>query len=160
MDADVQPVAKLCQRHRVQGGSLVMLLQDIQGAYGYLPSEVLKAVSRQINVPLTMLYGLATFYRSFSLTPRGKHEVCVCTGTACHVRGAPTILQHLERRLGIARGQTTPDGLFSLVNVNCLGACALGPLVVVDGKYHGKVTVTKAEEVLLALKASEGEAKA
>ena len=136
-----------------------MLLQDVQSHYGYLPQEVLKAVSRRIDVPLARLYTLATFYRSFSLTPRGKHEVCVCTGTACHVRGAKTILEHLQRSLGVKSGETTPDGEFTLVSVNCLGACALGPVMVVDGEYHGKMTVAKTDEVIEAVKTqNEGNA--
>lgn len=148
MSVDLQPVPQLCQQHAASRGSLVMLLQEVQQRYGYLPREVLKAISREIGVPLARLYGLATFYRSFSLTPRGKHEVCVCTGTACHVRGAATILEHLQRRLGVASGGTTADGQVTLVTVNCLGACALGPVLVLDGKYHGKMTVAKTDEVL------------
>jgi len=148
MSVDLKPVDELCDRHRKSGQSLVMFLQEIQERYGYLPREVLKAASREIEVPLARLFGLATFYRSFSLTPRGKHEISVCTGTACHVRGAATILGHLERKLGIANGETTEDGLFTLIGVNCLGACALGPVMVVDGKYHGKMTVAAVDEVL------------
>ncbi|MCJ7544535.1 MAG: NAD(P)H-dependent oxidoreductase subunit E [Phycisphaerae bacterium] len=151
MSVDLQPVGQLCKQHVASRGSLVMLLQETQQRYGYLPREVLKAISREIGVPLARLYGLATFYRSFSLTPRGKHEVCVCTGTACHVRGAATMLEHLQRRLAVTSGGTTADGEFTLVTVNCLGACALGPVLVLDGKYHGKVTVAKADEVLAAV---------
>ncbi len=159
MSVDLQPVPRICSRHVAGRGSLVMLLQEVQGQYGYLPREVLKAVSREIDVPLARLYGLATFYRSFSLTPRGIHEVCVCTGTACHVRGAATLLEHLQRRLGVAAGETTSDGEFTLVTVNCLGACALGPLMVMDGAYHGKMTVAKADEVLAAATARKAEGK-
>jgi NADH-quinone oxidoreductase subunit E len=125
-----------------------MLLQETQKRYGYLPREALQAISREMNIPLARLYGLATFYRSFSLTPRGRHEITVCTGTACHVRGTATILGYLQRRLQVAPGGTTADGEFTFVTVNCLGACALGPVVVLDGKYHGKMTVAKTDEVL------------
>jgi NADH-quinone oxidoreductase subunit E len=145
---DLKPVPKLCRQHTAGGDSLVMLLQEVQEQYGYLPVEVLKAVSREIGVPLARLYGLATFYRSFSLTPRGKHEITVCTGTACHVRGAATMLEHLQRRLQVAPGGTTKDGQFTLVSVNCLGACAMGPIVVLDGDYHGKMTPDKADALL------------
>ncbi|MCK4274917.1 MAG: NAD(P)H-dependent oxidoreductase subunit E [Phycisphaerae bacterium] len=151
MGVDLEPVGRLCESHVSNRTSLVMLLQETQDKYGYLPREVLKQITREIDVPLARLYGLATFYRSFTLTPRGKHELCVCTGTACHVRGAPTVLQHLQRRLGVSPGETTEDGLFTLVTVNCLGACALGPLLVVDGKYHGKITVGEADELLSSL---------
>jgi len=156
MSVDLLPVPNLCRQHLARQGSLVMLLQDVQKRYGYLPREVLKAISREVGVPLARLYGLATFYRSFSLTPRGKHEICVCTGTACHVRGAAMLLEHVQRELGVAAGQTTPDGEYTLVNVNCLGACALGPVLVLDGKYHGKMTLEKAEKVLSELKKAEG----
>ena len=154
MSVDLEPVAEICQRHTAEGGSLVMLLQSIQGRYGYLPREVLKAASRRLDVPLARLYGLATFYRSFSLKPRGKHEVCVCTGTACHVRGAALILEQLKRRLGVESGETTDDGLFTLVSVNCLGACALGPVMVVDGVYHGKVAVSQVDEIIDSLRST------
>ena len=155
MSVDLEPVSALCKEHVRSGASLVMFLQEVQERYGYLPSEALKAAGRELDVPMARLYGLATFYRSFSLTPRGKHEISVCTGTACHVRGAATILGHIEIRLGVASGETTGDGNFTLVGVNCLGACALGPVIVVDGKYHGKMTVAKVDEVLEELLESE-----
>jgi NADH:ubiquinone oxidoreductase subunit E len=151
MEVDLAPVAELCQQHISRRSSLVMLLQEVQNRYGYLPREVLRAISRNLSVPLARLYSLGTFYRSFSLQPRGKHEVCLCTGTACHVRGAATILDHIQRELGVRPGETTEDGLITLVAVNCLGACALGPVMVVDGTYHGKMTAGKAEEVLSAI---------
>jgi NADH-quinone oxidoreductase subunit E len=157
MTVDLKPVGELCQQHLRSRSSLVMLLQDVQSRYGYLPREVLKEISREMDMPLSRIYGLATFYRSFSLTPRGRHEVCVCTGTACHVRGATTLMEHLERKLGVAGGQTTPDGQFTLVGVNCLGACALGPVLVLDGKYHGKMTIEKVNNVLAAIPAASGE---
>jgi len=157
MKAELAPVVELCESHLSKRTSLVMLLQDVQDKYGYLPREVLKEISRRIDVPLARLYGLATFYRSFRLKPRGKHELCVCTGTACHVRGAATLLEHLQRRLGVKPGDTTDDGLFTLVTVNCLGACALGPVLVLDGKYHGKITTAKADELIEAIKGRQAE---
>ena len=160
MSVDLEPVATLCREHASRGTSLVMLLQDIQQRYGYLPREVLKAAGRELDVPLARLYSLATFYRSFTLAPRGKHEILVCTGTACHVRGAAVVLQHLQRSLGISSGQTTEDGLFTLLGVNCLGACALGPVMVVDGTYHGKVTVSDVDEVMAGLKAEHEQEQA
>ena len=159
MSVDLGPVVAICRRHAASRDSLVMLLQEIQKQYGYLPREAIKSASREIGVPLARLYGLATFYRSFSLTPRGKHEICVCTGTACHVRGAAMISEHLQRKLRVGPGGTTEDGLYTLVTVNCLGACALGPVVVVDGKYHGKMTVPKTDDVLSAVAAQHAESQ-
>ncbi len=158
MSVDLELIPPLCREHRAAGGSLVMLLQETQKRYGYLPREALRAISREMNIPLARLYGLATFYRSFSLTPRGRHEITVCTGTACHVRGAATILEHLQRRLQVPPGGTTANNEFTLITVNCLGACALGPVVVLDGKYHGKMTVAKTDEVLTAATAPSVEA--
>jgi NADH:ubiquinone oxidoreductase subunit E len=151
MSVDLAEAAKLCKQHVAGDGSLVMLLQETQRHYGYLPREVLKAISREIDVPLARLYGLATFYRSFSLTPRGRHELCVCTGTACHVRGARGVLEHLQRTLGVEPGGTTADGQFTLVNVNCVGACAMGPILALDGQYHGKMTPDKVDPILEAV---------
>ena len=119
------------------------MLQDISAEYGYLPEETLREVSREIEVPLSQLYALATFYASFRLEPLGKHHVCVCVGTACHVKGALKIADALERELKIKAGQTTEDGEYSFETLNCLGACALSPLVVFDGEYHGKMDQKK-----------------
>jgi NADH:ubiquinone oxidoreductase subunit E len=151
MSVDLAEAKELCKQHVAGDGSLVMLLQETQRRFGYLPREVLKAISREIEVPLARLYGLATFYRSFSLTPRGKHELCVCTGTACHVRGARSLLEHLQRTLRVDPGGTTADGQFTLVNVNCVGACAMGPILALDGQYHGKMTPDKVDPLLKAV---------
>jgi NADH-quinone oxidoreductase subunit E len=151
MTVDLEPIARICRKYDAVRGGTVMLLQDIQGCYGYLPREVLQAVSSRLNIPQSRLYGLATFYRAFSLEPRGRHEIKVCTGTACHVRGAEMTLESFERALGIKSGETTADGLVTLVNVNCLGACALGPVVVLDGDYHGGVTSEDVADILKAV---------
>ncbi len=127
---------------------MVPLLQDVMGEYGYLPGETLKKIAQELDTPLSRVYGLATFYKSFSLTPRGKHLVSVCLGTACHVRGAPRIVEKLERDLGIKAGETTRDLKFTLETVNCLGACALGPLITIDGKYYGRMNSAKMDKVL------------
>jgi len=128
--------------------ALIQVLQDVQDRYHWLPPEALEHVSRALGVPLVQVYGVATFYRSFSLSPRGRHVCTVCLGTACHVRGGAAVLEQFQRRLGIAAGETTPDGRVTLERVNCLGACALAPLAVVDGRYHGRMTEAKAEATL------------
>ena len=127
---------------------LVPVLQDVQAEYRYLPKEALEQVSHGLDVPVSQVYGVATFFKAFSLEPRGRHQINVCMGTACHVRGAVKVLEKLERVLGISRRGTTPDLKFSLDTVNCVGACALGPMVIVDENYHGQMTMDKVESVL------------
>ena len=128
--------------------TLLSVLQDIQAKYGYLPEEELIETAETLAVPLIDVYGIATFYKSFSLTPRGRHQVKVCLGTACHVRGASRIGKEVKRKLAIKPGETSEDGEFSLETVMCLGCCAIGPVVVVDGRYYGKVTTAKLESIL------------
>jgi len=128
--------------------TLLSVLQDIQAKYGYLPEEKLIETSETLDMPLIDVYGVATFYKSFSLTPRGRHQVKVCLGTACHVRGANRIGKEVGRKLDIEPGETSEDGEFSLETVMCLGCCAIGPVVVIDGKYYGQVTPTKVESIL------------
>ena len=127
---------------------LISLLQDLQGRYGYLPCEVLEWVSLQTGVALSRMFGVITFYTQFSLEKKGKHLIRCCQGTACHVKGAPLIVDAVKRELGIDAGETTSDGLFSFETVNCLGACALAPLVVIDNEYHGKMTQEKVRKLL------------
>ncbi|RLE01454.1 MAG: NAD(P)H-dependent oxidoreductase subunit E [Candidatus Aminicenantes bacterium] len=124
------------------------ILQDIQDEYHYLPKEALEIASKTLNIPLIDIIGVATFYRSFSLKPKGKHQIVVCMGTACHVRGAPKILEEFERKLNIPCGETTPDGEFSLESVACLGCCAIGPVVVVDVNYPAQTTIRKIDSIL------------
>ena len=128
--------------------ALIQVLQDVQDRYHWLPPEALVHVAEALGVPLVKVYGVATFYKSFSLSPRGRHVCTVCLGTACHVRGGGAVLEQFERKLGIAAGQTTPDGKYTLERVNCLGACALAPLAVVDGRYYSQMNEAKAEAVL------------
>jgi NADH-quinone oxidoreductase subunit E len=127
---------------------LVSVLQDIQGEYFYLPKEILVQVSQALNLPLSQIFCVATFFKAFSLEPRGRHMVNVCVGTACHVRGATRVLESIEREIGIQPGETDADLKFSLEAVNCLGCCALGPVMVVDGEYHGKLSTANAVEIL------------
>ncbi|MBN2489435.1 MAG: NAD(P)H-dependent oxidoreductase subunit E [Planctomycetes bacterium] len=132
-------IATIVDRHRGKRGDLIAILEEIQSRYSYLPEDSLREVAQRTGRSLVDIYGVATFYRWFSLEPRGKHVVTCCMGTACHVRGAPRVVEALGRRLGITAGQTTPDRNFTLETVNCLGACAMGPVVVIDGRYHPKV---------------------
>ncbi len=148
MAVESSTIKSLIDKYRGQKWALVQILLDLQDSLRWLPPEAMEAVAEALDIPLVDVYGVATFYKSFSLEPRGRHLCTVCMGTACHVRGGPTVLEHLERRLGIAAGETTADGEFTLERVNCLGACALAPLVVVDGRYFGQMTESKANAVL------------
>lgn len=129
-------------------GSLIAVLEDIQARYRYLPPEALILTSQALGVPLAQTFAVATFYHTFSLKPKGKHSLRVCMGTACHVRGSSSVLNRLETKLAIPRGETTPDRLFTLETVNCLGACALGPIVVLDEEYVGQATPQKVDQLL------------
>jgi len=144
----MKKLEKIIDTFRKNRGSLIGLLQDISESYGYLPEKVLEEVSDKLNVPLSHLYSLTTFYTSFRLEPRGKHHCSICVGTACHVRGASFVVDAIERNLGIKAGGTTADGRFTVETVNCLGACALGPLVVIDEDYHGNMDQRKVAKLL------------
>ncbi|OFW55783.1 MAG: hypothetical protein A2133_02925 [Actinobacteria bacterium RBG_16_64_13] len=131
---------------------IIEVLQDLQGLHGYLPEELLCRVSESFAVPLIEVFRLASFYRAFSLKPRGRHLVTVCLGTACHVRGAPRMLDEVVAQLDVEPGETTEDRAFTLETVNCLGACALGPIVVIDGEYHGDMSPGKLRALLGAVR--------
>jgi NADH-quinone oxidoreductase subunit E len=141
-------IMKIVEEHSEDRGGLISTLEDIQSKYGYLPEDALRIVAKRTGHSLVDLFGVATFYRSFSLKPRGKHLISVCLGTACHVRGAPIIAGEFERQLKISAGETTSDDEFTLETVNCLGACALGPIVVVDGHYFSNVNTGKVKQIL------------
>ena len=150
--AAVRPViAKYQGRKR----ALIPILQDLQDQFRWLPPDILDEVARELDVPPAHVYSVATFYKSFSLKPRGRHLCTVCMGTACHVRGGGTVLEHFERRLGIRAGETTADGEYTLERVNCLGACALAPLAVVDGVYYSQMDETKADDALKRMKTAD-----
>jgi len=155
LNTDTEKVLSFMQKYDNQKKSLIAILQDIQCEYNYLPQEALKLVSETLGVPMIDIIGVATFYRSFSLQPRGQHLVTACMGTACHVRGGPKILEELERKLDIKAGETTEDGKFSLETVACLGCCAIGPVVVVDGDYHAQTTIRKVDSILKKYKDKE-----
>jgi NADH:ubiquinone oxidoreductase subunit E len=137
---------------------IVEVLQDLQESCGYLPAEALCRVSESFGVPLIEVFRLASFYKAFSLEPRGRHLLTVCLGTACHVRGAPRMLDEVVSQLGVGPGETTEDRAFTVVTVNCLGACALGPVVVLDGEYHDHMSSTKLRGLLGTARAADREA--
>ncbi len=141
-------INRVIRKHRKKRGALIAILEEIQKKYGYLPEEILRQVSEKSGYPMVDIYGVATFYKLFRLKPRGKHLITVCRGTACHVRGAPRVVTEFENQLGIEDGETTTDGMFTLETVACLGACALGPIVVIDNHYFSKVTPKKVKSIL------------
>jgi len=143
-----QKVKSILGRYQGDPGMLVSVLQDVQAEYNYLPKEALVQVSQGLDIPLTQVYSVASFFKAFSLKPRGKHILNVCLGTACHVRGAVRILEEIERALGIKSGGTTKDLKYTLERVNCVGACALGPIVIVDGNYSGQMKSNKVKPLL------------
>ncbi len=136
-------------------GSVIAALATIQARYRYLPPQALILVSERFNVPLVQVYSIATFYNAFSLKPKGRHALHVCMGTACHVRGSPQVLDRLETKLRVKPGGTTRDRMFTLETVNCLGACALGPIVVADEEYSGQMTPQKADQLVKAITRTE-----
>jgi NADH:ubiquinone oxidoreductase subunit E len=155
-----QKLQTIVDRYKSGRSTLVGVLQDVTQEFGYLPEETLREVSGAIEVPVSLFYSLATFYKSFRLEPIGRKHVCVCVGTACHVRGATQVVDVFERELSIKAGQTSADGNFTLDTVNCLGACALGPLVTVNGEYHSKLDQKGAQRLLKKIAGSpEAEAQ-
>lgn len=144
----VDPVETILKKYGKDPCQLIGVLQDIQGTCKYLSYDTLLQMSEKMQIPLSRIYSIATFFKAFSLKPRGEHLVTVCMGTACHVREAPRIVEEISRYLGIQAGETTPDLKFTLQTVNCLGACALGPVMVIDGKYYGTMTAKKVGPLL------------
>lgn len=144
-------VEKIIEKYNSEQGYLVSMLQDVQKEFNYLPREALNVLSTRLDIPISHIYTIATFYKVFSFFPRGQHQLSLCTGTACHVRGALQILDHISRVLGLKPGETSSDLKFTFETVNCLGACALGPILVVDGKYHGQMTISKVNKILKEL---------
>jgi len=144
----MKDVEKIMEKYHYDPSQLIAVLHDTQAKYNYLPKDVLEIISDKLKIPLPDVYQVTTFYKAFSLNPRGKHLIKVCLGTACHVRGAQRVLESVERTIGIKSGETTDDGKFSLETVNCLGCCALGPVIVVDNEYRGKMTSGKVGNIL------------
>ena len=143
-----EKVKEIIQRYSGDKSYLVPILQDVQREFNYLPKDALCSVSANLSVPISRVYEVVTFYKAFSLKPKGRYQLSLCMGTACHVRGAELIARNVEDILGIKEGDTTPDLEFSFETVGCLGACALGPVLVVNGEYHGHMNIAKSTKLL------------
>ncbi|NQT37141.1 MAG: NAD(P)H-dependent oxidoreductase subunit E [Planctomycetes bacterium] len=154
----VQRIEHVFEGRQAQPRYLIEVLQDIQQAEDYLSEEAMRAVSQRLAVPLIEVFRVASFYKAFSLQPRGKHVITVCTGTACHVRGSLRMLDEVSGQLGIGADETTDDQLFTVESVACLGACALGPVVVLDGVYHHHMTPGKLRKLIQSIRDTEQEA--
>jgi NADH:ubiquinone oxidoreductase subunit E len=154
MKVSLKKIKRLVKQNGKKQRSLIPVLQDIQKEYNWIPQEAIEIVAKELDIPLMDVYGVTTFYSTFSLEPRGEHIVTVCLGTACHVRGGQRINESISKELNISPGETTEDMKFTLETVNCLGCCAIGPIVVVDGEYYGGMT---SQKVLALLKKTERE---
>jgi len=157
MEISIQEIDEIINQEAFGEGSLIAALEAIQRRYSYLPSEAIVLASDLFGLPLSQIYAVATFYNAFSLKPKGKHCLHVCMGTACHVRGSLQVLDRLESKLGIKAGETSRDHLFTLETVNCLGACALGPIMVTDGEYSGQMNSQKVDRLLKTILRSEAQ---
>lgn len=145
---DLSRLDSVFEKHRGEEGALIPVLQEAQGIYGYLSKELLATIAKRLNIPLSRVFGVVTFYAQFYTTPRGRYTVRVCRGTACHVRGGKNVLKAVQQALGIGEGETTPDFKFTFETVACLGACALSPVLLVNKNYYGKLTPAKVQKVL------------
>jgi len=144
----VAKLGSIIEKFKGKPGGLIPVLEEAQVALEYIPMSVQKKIATGLNLPLSRVYGVVTFYSFFTMTPRGKHTVRVCLGTACYVRGGKAISETLEKQFGIKEGETTADRMFTLESVRCLGACGLGPVIVVDDEVHGRIKPAKVKEVL------------
>ncbi len=145
---DLRSVDLIVDKHEEKRTALISILHDVQDRYKYLPEEALKMVASRLRLDINEIYGVVTFYKSFTLVPKGKHSITLCLGTACHVRGGPKILRELKGLLYVEPGQTTADRQFSLNVVNCLGVCAIGPVMMVDGKFYGEMNPVRAKRIV------------
>ena len=152
----LEVVDRIVEQHHGQKSNLIAMLQDVQTEFTYLPQEALLHLSHRVGVPLSRAYSLATFYRAFSLKPKGRHPIAICTGTACHVKNAVKVLEKFERQLNLKCGQTAPDLNFGLEEVRCLGCCGLAPVVTVGPDLYGKVTLPKVDQIIRQYSPKEG----
>jgi len=156
MEVSVAKIDEMISKYNGEKSSLISILHDIQSEYNYLPKQAIERIAGKLELPLIQVYGVVTYYARFSLVPKGRNQIQVCLGTACHVRGGEHVADHISRQLGIKPGETSEDGEFSLDVVNCLGACALGPIVVINDEYHGQMTGRKVVKVLKKFRNVEG----
>ncbi|HQK79182.1 MAG TPA: NAD(P)H-dependent oxidoreductase subunit E [Syntrophales bacterium] len=147
-EAQVSKLYEIIARYKGKPGGLIPVLEEAQVALEYIPISVQKVIARGLNLPLSRVYGVVTFYSFFTMTPRGRHTVRVCLGTACYVRGGKVLAETIEKNFGVKEGETTPDRKFTYESVRCLGACGLGPVIVVDNDVHGRVKPGKVKEIL------------
>lgn len=147
-NCDVKAVKGIIKKWRSDREYVIEMLQDVQDEYRHLPREALEVLNHQTGVPLADLYHIATFYKAFSLEPRGKYEIRVCTGTACHVKGAPRLIEAFERELGIVEGETTSDKLFSLEGVRCIGCCSMAPVITIGPDLYGEARPSQVPRLL------------
>lgn len=155
--AEYNNIDAILEKHPSQKSSLIAILQDIENKYRYLPSWALKHVSKKLGVPLIQVFGVASFYDAFHLTPQGKHLIRVCLGTACYLKGSNRVLEALENELGVKDGETTPNLEYTIQSVRCLGACALAPVMIIDDRYYDKVTPLKVARILKQVKSNNEE---
>jgi len=148
MEVKLNKIRKLIRKYPHKKGILIPLLQDVQAAYGYVPESAIKLIAKELSLYPVDIYGILTFYAQFYLTPRGKHTIKICQGTACHVMGSKEILDYLSGKLGIIQGQTSQDRMFSLERVACLGCCGMAPVVVIDDNFYGRASIQKVEKLL------------
>jgi len=138
--AQEDQVVRFIHENKSESGALMRILQEAQNIYGYLPYEVQSLIAREMDIPLEKIYGVVTFYSQFSLTPKGKYQIAVCMGTACYVRGAGDILKKIQDKLGIKGDEVTPDGLFSINDCRCIGACGLAPVIMINEDVYGRLS--------------------
>jgi NADH-quinone oxidoreductase subunit E len=148
LENNASKVEELIDSYANRKEQLISLLQDVQAEFNYIPQDVLVKISQKLDIPLSQVFSVATFFQAFSLKPRGRHTITVCLGTACHIRGGQRLVDKMERDYKLKPGETTEDQRFSLETANCLGCCALGPVVVIDGKYESKVNPDKLDKIL------------
>lgn len=146
--SDISKAKDIIKKYPNEKRYTLAILQDIQREYNYIPKETLNMISEYLDTPVSKLYGMATFYKALSLTPKGEYIITVCDGTACHVRGSVTVLEEVEKALNIKAGETTKNGKFSIQTVNCLGSCAIAPVMMINDKFYGKLTPNMIREIL------------
>ncbi len=147
-EEQAEALMRCINEHRGEAGALMPVMHEAQNIYGYLPSEVQTVIAEELGLPLAEVYGVATFYSQFSLTPKGKHKISVCLGTACYVKGSDKILEAIEKTLRISCGECTPDKKFSIESCRCVGACGLAPVMIIDGEVYGKLTAADVPDIL------------